>query len=69
MRGATCSSADAAHRVGIYYPGLGPINAANFLNPNYLAPGMIAAMFTRGNFNQFGGQPIECIHAAAAQSS
>jgi uncharacterized protein (TIGR03437 family) len=51
--------ADAAHRVVIYYPGLGPINAANFLNPNILAPGMIAAMFTQGNFNQFGGQPSQ----------
>jgi uncharacterized protein (TIGR03437 family) len=49
--------ADAAHRIGVYYPGLGPLNAANFLNPNALAPGMIAALFTRGNFNQFGGQP------------
>ena len=49
--------ADAAHRVGIYYAELSPINAANFLNPNYLAPGMIAAMFTGGNSNQFGGQP------------
>ena len=48
--------ADAGHRVAIYYPGLGPINAANFLYANNLAPGMIAAMFTEGNFNQFGGQ-------------
>ena len=51
--------ADAAHRVAIYYPELGEINAANFLNPNVLAPGMIAAMFTAGNFNQFGGQPSQ----------
>lgn len=49
--------ADSAHRVAIFYPGLGPINAANFLYPNNLAPGMIAAMFTQGNYNQFGGQP------------
>ena len=49
--------ADAAHRVAIYYPELSPINAANFLNRNYMAPGMIAAMFTQGNYNQFGGQP------------
>jgi uncharacterized protein (TIGR03437 family) len=48
--------ADAIHRVGIYYPGLSPINAANFLNPGVLAPGMIAALYSRGNFNQFGGQ-------------
>jgi uncharacterized protein (TIGR03437 family) len=51
--------ADAAHRVGMYYPELAPINAANFLNPNVMAPGMIAAMFTEGNFNQFGGQPSQ----------
>jgi uncharacterized protein (TIGR03437 family) len=49
--------ADAAHRVTIFYAGLGPINAANFLYPNNLAPGMITAVFTQGNFNQFGGQP------------
>jgi uncharacterized protein (TIGR03437 family) len=48
--------ADAVHRVGIYYPGLSPINAANFLNPGVLAPGMIAALYSQGNFNQFGGQ-------------
>ncbi len=51
--------ADAAHRVAIFYPGLGPINAANFLYPGNLAPGMIAAMFTQGNYNQFGGQPTK----------
>lgn len=49
--------ADAAHRVGVYYPELGVTNAANFLTQNLLAPGMIAAMFTAGNYNQFGGQP------------
>jgi len=48
--------ADGAHRVSLYYAGLGPINAANFLNRNVMAPGMIAAMFTEGNSNQFGGQ-------------
>jgi uncharacterized protein (TIGR03437 family) len=48
--------ADAVHRVIIYYPGLGPINAANYLYPNVLAPGMITALFTQGNSNQFGGQ-------------
>ena len=48
--------ADAAQRVGIYYPGLGPVNAANFLYSKTLAPGMITALFTQGNFNQFGGQ-------------
>jgi uncharacterized protein (TIGR03437 family) len=51
--------ADAAHRVGIYYAGLVPFNAANYLNPNVLAPGMITALFTQGNFNQFGGQPLD----------
>ncbi len=49
--------ADGAHRVLLYYAGLGPINAASFLNPNVLAPGMIAALYTQGNYNQFGGQP------------
>jgi uncharacterized protein (TIGR03437 family) len=48
--------ADGVHRVVIYYPGLGPINAANFLYANIMAPGMIAAMFTQGNQDQFGGQ-------------
>ena len=48
--------ADQAQRVAIFYPGLSPLNAANFLYPNELAPGMIAAMFTQGNANQFGSQ-------------
>jgi uncharacterized protein (TIGR03437 family) len=48
--------ADAANRVAIFYPGLGPVNAANFLRPNYLAPGMITALFSQGNSNQFGNQ-------------
>jgi len=48
--------ADAVHRVGIYYPGLVPINAANFLNARVLAPGMIAALYSQGNTDQFGGQ-------------
>jgi uncharacterized protein (TIGR03437 family) len=48
--------ADGGQRVVVYYPGLGPINAANFLYPNELAPGMIAATFTQGNLHQFGGQ-------------
>ncbi len=43
----------------IYYPGLSPINAANFLNPGVLAPGMISALYSQGNFNQFGGQPSQ----------
>jgi len=51
--------ADAVHRVGVYFPGLAPINAANFLNPNVLAPGMIAALYSRGNYNQFGGSPSQ----------
>jgi uncharacterized protein (TIGR03437 family) len=49
--------ADGAHRVLLFYAGLGPINAANFLSPNVMTPGMIAATFTEGNYNQFGGQP------------
>ncbi len=48
--------ADAVNRVLIYYPGLGAINAASFLAPNALAPGMIAALFSQGNPGQFGGQ-------------
>ncbi len=48
--------ADEAQRVAIFYPGLSPLNAASFLYPNELAPGMIAAMFTQGNANQFGSQ-------------
>jgi uncharacterized protein (TIGR03437 family) len=48
--------ADAVNRVLIYYPGLGATNAASFLAPNFLAPGMIAALFSQGNPGQFGGQ-------------
>lgn len=48
--------ADSANRVVIYYPGLGPTNAANFLHPNFLAPGMLTALFSQGNQNQFGTQ-------------
>jgi uncharacterized protein (TIGR03437 family) len=47
---------DAGNRVAMYYPGLGPVNAANFLLPNYVAPGMITALFSKGNYNQFGSQ-------------
>lgn len=54
--------ADTINRVLIYYPGLAPINAANFLNPNVLTPGMIAAMYSQGNAGQFGAA------AASAQS-
>ncbi|MGA2716047.1 MAG: hypothetical protein ABSG41_23350 [Bryobacteraceae bacterium] len=49
--------ADAINRVLTYYPGLVPINAANFLTANFLAPGMIAALYSQGNYGQFGGQP------------
>jgi uncharacterized protein (TIGR03437 family) len=48
--------ADAVNRVLIYYPGLGAVNAASFLNQSVLAPGMIAALFSQGNAGQFGGQ-------------
>ena len=51
--------ADAVNRVLIFYPGLVPINAANFLNPRILAPGMIAAMYSQGVYGQFGGQPLQ----------
>jgi uncharacterized protein (TIGR03437 family) len=46
--------ADSVNRVVIHYPGLSSLNAANFLFPNLLAPGMIAALYSTGNFNQFG---------------
>ena len=50
--------ADGASRVATWYPSLASINAANFLSQNVLAPGMIAAMYSLGNYNQFGGQGI-----------
>jgi uncharacterized protein (TIGR03437 family) len=46
--------ADAANRVVIHYPALSSLNAANFLFPNGLAPGEISALFSTGNFHQFG---------------
>ena len=46
--------ADDANRVVIHYPGLSALNAANFLRPNLLAPGMISALYSTGNFHQFG---------------
>ncbi|HYA17525.1 MAG TPA: hypothetical protein VEF06_08675, partial [Bryobacteraceae bacterium] len=48
--------ADAANRVAIFYPGLAPVNAGNYLYQNYLAPGEISALFSQGNTNQFGTQ-------------
>lgn len=50
---------DGISRVPIFYPALAPINAANFLQPRVLAPGMIAAMFSQGYTNQFGGQATQ----------
>jgi uncharacterized protein (TIGR03437 family) len=46
--------ADSANRVVIHYPGLSTLNAANYLYGNQLAPGMIGAMYSTGNFHQFG---------------
>lgn len=46
--------ADDANRVVIHYPGLSALNAANYLRPNLLAPGMISALYSTGNFHQFG---------------
>lgn len=46
--------ADSYNRVVIHYPGLSSLNAANFLFPNVLAPGEIAAVYTTGNFHEFG---------------
>jgi uncharacterized protein (TIGR03437 family) len=50
---------DGISRVPVFYPALAPINAANFLRPGELAPGMIAAMFSQGYQNQFGGQATQ----------
>jgi uncharacterized protein (TIGR03437 family) len=50
---------DGINRVTVFYPALAPINAANFLTPGLLAPGMIAAMFSYGYSNQFGGQATQ----------
>ncbi len=46
--------ADSASRVVIHYPGLSGLNAANYMNANVMAPGMIAALYSTGNFHQFG---------------
>ncbi|HZL57978.1 MAG TPA: hypothetical protein VFC21_12890, partial [Bryobacteraceae bacterium] len=46
--------ADSANRVVIHYPGLSALNAADYLAPNVLAPGMIAALYSTGNYHQFG---------------
>lgn len=46
--------ADSSNRVTIYYPGLGPTNAASYLRTGSLAPGMITSLFSQGNTNQFG---------------
>ncbi len=51
--------ADDANRVGIYYPGLSALNAANYwglnTNPQFpLAPGLITALYSTGQTNQFG---------------
>ena len=51
--------ADAINRVLTYYPGLVPLNAANFLYPNVLAPGMITALYSQGIYGQFGGQTLQ----------
>jgi uncharacterized protein (TIGR03437 family) len=50
---------DGINRVAVFYPILSPINAATFLYPGLLAPGMIAAMYSLGYPNQFGGQPTQ----------
>jgi uncharacterized protein (TIGR03437 family) len=46
--------ADNTNRVVVHYPGLSALNAANFLRPNSLAPGMISALYSTGNLHQFG---------------
>jgi uncharacterized protein (TIGR03437 family) len=51
--------ADVTNRVLVFYPQLAPLNAANFLNPGVLAPGMIAALYSQGYPHQFGGQATQ----------
>jgi uncharacterized protein (TIGR03437 family) len=48
--------ADDANRVAFYYPGLTPMNGANFLTSRALAPGVVATLKTCTNCsgNQFG---------------
>ncbi|MCU1327495.1 MAG: hypothetical protein JWN34_2865 [Bryobacterales bacterium] len=46
--------ADSANRVAIHVPGMTALNAGNYLYPNRVAPGMITALFSRGNLHQFG---------------
>jgi uncharacterized protein (TIGR03437 family) len=55
--------ADDANRVLIYYPGLSAVNAANYwglgTNPQFpLAPGLIVALFSTGQFGEFGGSTV-----------
>jgi uncharacterized protein (TIGR03437 family) len=46
--------ADSGNRVAIHVPGMSAVNGASYLYSNSLAPGMIAALFSRGNVKQFG---------------
>jgi uncharacterized protein (TIGR03437 family) len=51
--------ADNANRVVIYYPGLSVLNAANYWGLDttpqfYMAPGVLAALWSTGNSGQFG---------------
>jgi uncharacterized protein (TIGR03437 family) len=46
--------ADFANRVVVHYPALSAMNAANYLGQNILAPGMITALYSYGNYQQFG---------------
>ncbi len=58
---------DGISRVPVFYPALAPINAANFLNPGLLAPGMIAAMFSHGYHEPVRWPAYAEFHVAAAR--
>ena len=47
--------ADASSRIGVYYPALVALNAANGLTSRSLAPGLIASIYPLGG--QFAGSP------------
>ena len=50
--------AGTANRITIYYPGLGVVNNANYLNTNALAPGMLS-------IGVYGGQRRTVRHAGS----
>ncbi len=48
--------ADGANRVTIHYPGLAPVNSANFIVSRPAAPGTWIAVFYQGGNNKFSSQ-------------